>query len=165
MQMKTKIAILVILLTSLCSCHTANSIPILTPTIHLTPTDIPRWQLYEAALLEATIKMEGLCEWVILGVSGNEVYVYTLCQATGPRKTAMSVPAVVYLSENGTIEDVVIPRPGADYPKDVESLFPPDIQETIFAGDAYGPRTAEHLDDRIINGGPPLIIVKGTPMP
>lgn len=75
----TNIAILVLLLISLSSCRTANSIPTMTATTHLTPTDIPRWQLYERALLEATIKMDGLCEWVILGVSGQRsLCVHTL---------------------------------------------------------------------------------------
>ena len=164
--MKIKTIILVLLLTSLCSCHTGNSVPTLTPTTHPTPADIPRWQLYEAALLEATIGegKEGLCEWTILGVSGNEVYVYTLCQATGRTKTAASVPAVIYLGESGEIENVIVPRDGMT-DVDIRTLFPKDIQDMISAGNAYGPRTAEHLDDRIINGGPPLIVVLGTPMP
>ncbi|MEW5869737.1 MAG: membrane lipoprotein lipid attachment site-containing protein [Chloroflexota bacterium] len=140
--------------------------PTLTPTTHPTPTDMPRWQLYEAALLEATIKREdGLCEWTIMGVSGNEVYVYTLCQATGRIKTAMSVPAVIYLGESGEIENVVIPRDGIYYGEDIRALFPKDVQEKIFARDVDGPRRKEHLDDRMINGGPPLIVVLGTPMP
>lgn len=167
MHVKIKIIILILLLISLCSCHTGNSLPTLTATPHPTPTDIPRWQLYETALLEAAIgeEKEGLCEWTILGVSGNEVYVYTLCQATGRIKTAASVPAVIYLGESGEIENVIIPGDGENYPVDIRALFPKDVQDTIFARDAYGPRTAEHLEDRIINGGPPLIVVLGTPMP
>jgi hypothetical protein len=165
--MITKIVILILLLVSLSSCQMGNSIPILTATTYPTPTDIPRWQLYEAALLEATIgeDKEGLCEWTILGVTGNEVYVYTLCQATGRIKTAMSVPAVVYLRENGAIEGVLIPRPGIDYPKDVESLFPPEVQDIIYGRKSGGIASSEHLRARIENSGPPLIVVLGTPMP
>ncbi|MEW5872286.1 MAG: hypothetical protein AB1894_23690 [Chloroflexota bacterium] len=163
--MKTKIMILVFLLASLCSCQTGNSVPTPIATTHPTLTDIPRWQLYEAALLKATIKMDGLCECAILGTSGNEVYVYTLCQATGPRQTAMSVPAVIYLSEDGAIEDVVIPRSGEDYPKDIETLFPVEIQEIIYGRKSGGIASSEHLRARIENGGPPLVVVLGTPMP
>ncbi len=165
--MKTKIAILVLLLVSLSSCHTANSIPTLTTTNLPTSTDIPRWQHYEAALLGATIgeDKEGLCEWTILGITGNEVYVYTLCQATGRIKTAASMPAVIYLGESGDIEKVIIPRDGIDSGVDIRALFPQDVQEKITALDVDGSRRKEHLDDRIINGGPPLIVVLGTPMP
>jgi hypothetical protein len=165
--MITKKVILILLLVSLSSCQMGNSVPILTATTHPTPTDIPRWQLYEAALLEATIgeDKEGLCEWTILGVTGNEVYVYTLCQATGRIKTAMSVPAAIYLSESGEIENIIIPRDGMHYGDDIRALFPEDVQDTIFARDVDGPRRKEHLEGRIINGGPPLIVVLGTPMP
>ena len=165
--MKTKIVILAFLMVSLYSCHTRNNDPTSTPITQPTPTDIPRWQLYEAALLEAIIgkDKEGLCEWVILGVSGNEVYVYTRCQATGRIKTAMSVPAVIYLEESGEIENVIIPRDGGYYGEDIRALFPEDVQDTIFARDVDGPKRKEHLEDRILNGGPPLIVVLGTPMP
>jgi hypothetical protein len=162
---KTKIVLLFLLVVVLNNCHTGNSVPTLTAPARPTPTGIPRWQLYEAALLEATINLDGLCEWAILGVSGNEVYVYTLCQATGQKETARSVPAVVYLSENGTIEDVVIPRPGADYPRDIESLFPPEVQDIIYGRKSGGIASTEHLRVRMENGGPPLIVVLGTPMP
>jgi hypothetical protein len=165
MQMKIKLAIFILLLLSLCSCNMGNDVSILTPTTYPTPTEIPRWQFYEAALLKATILREdGLCEWTILGVSGNEVYVYALCKATGQIKTAASVPAVIYLNESGVIEKVVIPRDGMTG-IDIRTLFPKEIQDMIYAGNAYGPSTAEHLEDRMINGGPPLIVVLGTPMP
>lgn len=108
---------------------------------------------------------DGLCEWAILGVSGKEVYVYTLCQSTGLRETAMSVPTVVYLNENGTIEEVVIPRDGEYYPKDIESLFPPEVQDIIYERKSGGIISSEHLRARMENGGPPLIVVLGTPMP
>ncbi|MFC1878551.1 hypothetical protein ACFLZW_01435 [Chloroflexota bacterium] len=163
--MKIKQVMFILLLISLSSCNMENNVSTLTPTAYPTLTEIPRWQFYESALLEATVhKEDGLCEWTILGVSGNEVYVYALCQATGRIKTAASVPAVIYLNESGVIEKVVIPRDGMTG-VDIRTLFPPDVQEMIFARDVDGPRRKEHLDDRIINGGPPLIVVLGTPMP
>lgn len=165
--MKIKIIILSLLFISLTGCLTTTKPLISTSTPVVTNTETPRWQLYEAALLKATISMhkEGLCEWMILGISGNKVYVYTLCQATGRIKTAASMPAVIYLGESGDIEKVIIPRDGIDSGVDIRALFPQDVQEKINALDVDGPRREEHLEDRIINGGPPLIIVLGTPMP
>jgi len=69
------------------------------------------------------------------------------------------------LGEGGEIENVIIPRDGMDYGEDIRALFPQDVQEKINALDVDGPRRKEHLDDRIINGGPPLIVILGTPMP
>ena len=89
--------------------------------------------MYEDALLKATVRNEdGLCEWEIMGVSNKQVYVWALCKVRGPVGTAMSVPAVIYLEENGVIEKVVIPRDG-HYGEDIIALFPPEIQNKIFA--------------------------------
>ena len=63
------------------------------------------------------------------------------------------------------IEKIIIPRDGMHYGDDIRALFPEDVQDTIFARDVDGPRRKEHLEDRIVNGGPPLIVVLGTPMP
>lgn len=166
--MKIKIILLCLLFISMTGCLTATKPFTLTSTPLVTATETPRWKLYEAALLDATIhkkENEGLCEWTILGITGNEVYVYTLCQATGRIKTAASMPAVIYLGESGDIEKVIIPRDGIDSGVDIRALFPQDVQEKINTLDVDGPRRKEHLDARIINGGPPLIVVLGTPMP
>ncbi len=165
--MKIKIILIFFLFISLTGCQTATKPFTSTSTLVVTVTETPRWRLYEAALLEATIgeDKEGLCEWTNLGITGNEVYVYTLCQATGRIKTAASMPAVIYLGESGDIEKVIIPRDGIDSGVDIRALFPQDVQEKINALDVDGPRRKELLDDRIINGGPPLIVVLGTPMP
>jgi hypothetical protein len=163
--MNIRISILVLVLFSLCSCSTADSLPTSTATPQPTATEIPRWQLYEKALLEATIQRDdGLCEWSIMGVSGNEVYVYVLCQATEEVRTAVSAPAVIYLDENREIENVVKPRPG-NYAEDIPALFPKDIQEMIIALDVDGSIKKEFFEERKTNGGPPLIVILGTPLP
>ena len=101
--MRIKIILLCLLFISLTGCLTATKPLTLPFTTVVTDTETPRWQLYEAALLGATIgeDKEGLCEWTILGITGNEVYVYTQCQANGEILTAASVPAVIYLGEHG----------------------------------------------------------------
>lgn len=75
------------------------------------------------------------------------------------------MPAVIYLGESGDIEKVIIPRDGTNYGVDIRALFPNDVQEKINALDVDGLIRMEHLEYRILNSGPPLIVVLGTPMP
>jgi hypothetical protein len=168
--MKKNILVLSLALISLCGCHSTSNTPVLTPTSTpsplVTPTDIPRWMMYEAALLKATIgKDDGLCEWALLGIAEKEVYVWVKCKLRGPIGTVMSVPAAIYLGEDGEIIKVAIPRDGKYYPEDVRSLFPPEVQAKIFSHDTGGIADMEHLEARMENGGPPLIVILGTPMP
>lgn len=138
------------------------------PTQSPLPTTMitPRWEIYEAALLKATIgKEDGVCEWSILGNSGKEIYVYVKCKLRGKVGTAMSAPAVIYLGQEGGIEKVTIPRDGKFYPMDIEALFPPDIQARIFAHDTGDSLDPKYLESRLFNGGPPLIVLSGTPLP
>ena len=165
-MLKRNVLILALVFISLCGCHPEDKTLTITPSPIPTPTVAPRWLMYEVALLKATIgKEDGLCEWSILGISGKEVYVWVDCKLKGPIRTAMSVPAVIYLGENGDIEKVTIPRDGEYYPKDVRSLFPPDIQAKIFSHDTGDSIDLKHLEERMNNGDPPLIVVLGTPMP
>lgn len=163
--MKIKTVLFMILLISLYGCYAGESTPSALVPEPL-PTHLPRWRTYELALLEATVGVDkGLCEWVILGEAGQEIYVYALCQVLGPRDTVMSVPAVIYLTDIGVIESVKIPGDGENYHEDIRSMFPANVQTIIFNHSAYGSELVEHLNDREINGGPPLIFVLGTPMP
>jgi hypothetical protein len=164
--LKKKLIALALLFINLWGCYSKDSIRTPTPWVTPTSTVTPRWMMYEAALLKATVgKEDGLCEWAILGTSANEVYVWVDCKLRGPVRTAMSVPAVVYLGENGAIEKVTIPRDGVFYPEDVRALFPPDIQVKIFSHDTGDIIDMKYLEARSNNGGPPLIVVLGTPMP
>lgn len=166
MPLKKKLIALALLFISLCSCHTVNSVPTLTPWVTPTPTEKPRWMDYETALLKGTVGREdGLCEWEILAMADKEVYLWVKCKVREPIGTIMSVPAVVYLGEDGIIEKVTIPRDGVFYPEDVRALFPPDVQARIFTHDTVGIANMDHLETRMNNGGAPLIVVLGTPMP
>lgn len=172
--MKSKTIIYALLLIGLCGCHSVANTPspTSTDTPIPTPTVTPQWMMYESALLKATVrKADGACEWTILGKTDTEVYVYTLCQLRGPIGTAMSVPAVIYLGENGDILEVTIPRDGVFYPQDIKALFPIDIQRKIFShdfGEILKTNDPEHLQARLNTNDrdmAPLIAVLGTPMP
>lgn len=143
-----------------------------TETALPTATVTPRWKTYQTALVNAFLPQgySGVCEWTILGKSSEEVYVWALCRSgsTGP---AMSAPAVIVLDPNGDIQRVEVPSDGAAYSRDVRRLFPPDIQEKIFAfyrttslHAALGSK--EYFDKRFSNPDlPPRIVTLGTPLP
>ncbi len=121
---------------------------------------------YERALSKAVVQTEdGLCEWEILGVSGNEVYVWADCRVREPIGTTGSVPAVIRLGENGEIENTTIPRDGNLYVIDVQNFFPVEIQDMISHPKVDGSAAEKHLDERLIDGGPPLIVIDEIPLP
>ncbi len=135
-----------------------------TPIVHLTTTPIPRWVEYESALANAILPkgIQGRCEWELLGQRGAEVYVWAMCFTGG---MAGSMPAVVHLAVNGKIENVQVPRDGSFYSRDVRALFPPEVQEKVFAYQSP-PNLGAHIRARLANPNlPPLIVVSGTPLP
>ena len=134
--------------------------PAPTPTLAATPTiyfDIPtpmptepvfpfitpdafqvqRWQEYEDALVRTILSYrlpeEVVCEWEILGQTTQEVYVYTYCAdlySVGPSQA--SIPALIHIGEDGSVQNVEIPGAGSSYGPDIKRLFPTSIQERIF---------------------------------
>ncbi len=158
--------ILIVILAGLSGCQllspTITSEPSIAPTI----TSLPRWWIYETALSQAILqKPDGLCEWLILGKSNNEVYVLTECKARGPIGTAGYAPAVIYLAGNGEIDKVAIPRDSPYYNSDIRSLFPSDLWDKIFGFSLDGDQAEKHIDERMTSNGPPLIALSGTPLP
>ncbi len=136
------------------------------PSIVPTITSVPRWRIYEIALSKATLhKEDGLCEWLILGKSANEVYVLTECNARGPVRTGVYGPVVIYLAQNGEIDRTVIPRDGTYYNSDIRSLFPSSVWDQIFHFSLDGDQAEKHIDERMTSNGPPLIALSGTPLP
>ena len=136
----------------------------LTNTFVPTPAATPRWMIYEKALAGAILP-GSLCEWEIWGTSEREVYLWVFCRDLVG--SMASVPAIIYLKEDGEIERVVIPSDGVGYPVDVRALFPPDIQNRIFANE-FSSRTdaaRKHISKRLGDHSPPLIVLSGTPMP
>jgi len=140
-------------------------------------TTTPRWIEYEKALAKALLPIAypieesgvGLCEWVILGSKGNAVYVWAVCQvASTASGSAGSVPAVIYMSSNGKIEEVALPRDGTDYGPDIQKLFPPDVQDKIHDLDSYFDARAamDHIALRRKDPTiPPMIVEAGTSLP
>jgi hypothetical protein len=135
---------------------------------------LARWQEYEKALAEKFISHhipeDVLCEWVLLGQSEQEVYVWANCQSTFPdadsRYAAMSAPAVIYIGTAGSVQNV---RIAFFYPDDVHSLFPPDIQKVILANGSdlrsLKIQMSEHIISRVKNPEPPLIVLIATALP
>lgn len=133
-----------------------------------TPT--PRWAEYEEALLRATLPGQtqvvyGLCEWTLLGASKREVYVWALCKQYSEHGASISTPAVIVLDVQGNIHEVKIPGPDSQFSKDVHSWFPKDVIDKIAAYQTHDSINGEFLRNREKNGGPPLIVVLGTPLP
>ncbi|MCD4671180.1 MAG: hypothetical protein K8R77_00820, partial [Anaerolineaceae bacterium] len=145
--------------------------PSSTISVYITPNadQLARWQEYEKALakkiIPSPIPENVLCEWVILGQSENEVYLWAFCQLPGEIPTGASVPAVVYLGTDGVVQSVEIPGDGSLYPVDVHRLFPANIQEIIFAHLIDVRKMEEHIAYRMKNPEPPLLILDSTLMP
>jgi hypothetical protein len=135
---------------------------------------VERWTEYEKALAMKLLppnplRGEVLCEWVILGRSAQEVYVWAFCQSPPysenlPASIA-SVPAVIYLREDGSVRDAQKPGSGTTYADDVRKLFPPAVQEIIFTHVVDTSQMEAHINLRRENPEPPLIILSATPIP
>jgi len=146
---------------------TRPTIPIITPD----RIQVERWKEYEEALKQRILPTWTfkplLCEWDILARGVQEIYVWALC---GSSKGTDMRPAVIYLSADGSIRSVEIPKRGS--PSDVDRLFPPEAQARFYyyTGDSvlFG-RLKEMLDHLYYretrSEEPPLIVLLATPMP
>lgn len=147
--------------------------PTAAATPPLTPTEMEnvRWQKYQNALTSAflstaTPKIQGLCEWEILGQSGQEVYVWAMCQtAADSDGMAVSAPAVIRLDAKGQIQGVDMPRDGAHYGPDIRQLFPRRVEKMIFDHDVDTGAMWDHIQKRHQHPEPPLIVLTKTPLP
>lgn len=175
--MKKQLCIFIFLALIFSSCNTRSNLQIPTPSSlpepRHTPTctpigvEVPRWSRYEAALSRAVLGTEdGLCEWEIYGVSGNEVYIWVFCESRSVDGPGGSVAAVIYLEDNGEIGRIAFPSNHSVFsPELVRTLYPPDIQPTIFA-EGFDIKAAEtSMNARRTSDGPPLIVTQGTPLP
>ena len=150
------------------------------PTPDYSPTPLPRWRLYEMALAKAMFTFDVypshntanvFCEWEVYGHTQYRVYLYAVCQdAASADGSAGSMPAVLYLAADGTIEKAVIPEDGAGYRPSVERMFPADIlpyvnsSSSLFAYDSNA--AIAHIDYRREHPGtPPQIVADGVELP
>lgn len=146
-------------------------VPTPTPTqpgeMLITPDGIQveRWKEYQTALAKNVLAdlppEEVLCEWEILGRSGNDVYVWAVCKG---RLSSASLPAVIHLESDGAALSVERPT---NWSRDIPRLFPPDMIEKFAhyqAGRAG--ELIEHIEWRRTHPDePPLIILSATPTP
>ncbi len=152
-------------------------IPMITPDA----IQVERWKEYEDALARTILSFlpreEVICEWEILGRSGDDLYVWAVCTSiissgTSPISgteifSSSSIPAVIHLREDGSVQSVEIPGAGSFYARDISHMFPPDVQEEI---ERYHFRGAgeifEHIKWRRTHPEePPLIVLSATPIP
>ncbi len=140
-------------------------IPIITPDA----IQVERWKEYQTALALSLLSKFPpefiLCEWIILGQSGQEVYVVAVCGSSGARS---SRPAVIYLNPDGSIQNVESVGYGSTRSLNIQRLFPPDIQEMIYSESTHmiSEQLREHLDWRLSNHEePPLIVLSAIPTP
>lgn len=149
------------------------------PTIKVATTahsdQLARWREYEHALASKLLFLhppeEIICEWEILGQSGREVYVWAVCKGLPPAGRSelyapiASVPAVIYLRSDGSIQSVEFPGYSSSYAEGVHRLFPMGIQEKIFNRLVNIAEMVTHAEARRKINGPPLIVVLATPQP
>jgi hypothetical protein len=140
------------------------------------PDQLERWREYEGCLAERLLAFlppeEVLCEWEVLGQSGDEVYVWAACMGTAlvgqvnPGYPRMSIPAVIHLGEDGAVQNVEIPGAGTLYAREIREMFPADVQERIFGDSIDYQRLGEHLLWRREHPDePPIVVLDATQMP
>jgi hypothetical protein len=123
---------------------TQPPIPILTPDA----IQVERWREYQTELAKALLSFDpehpegydpeaykdALCEWDILGRSGQEAFVWADC-VSADGLALKGNPAAIYLEPYGSIREVSVARAGAD-PRTQFAvydlhLFPMYIQEKL----------------------------------
>jgi hypothetical protein len=140
------------------------------------PDQLARWSEYEHALARKFLSYlppeEVLCEWEILGQSGQEVYVWAFCLGLPPAgkgkeyAPGASIPAVIHLKSDGSVQSVELPRDaGLSYAEGIRKIFPKDVQEKIFGRLVNIAGMVAHAQLRRETPEPPLIILLATPHP
>jgi hypothetical protein len=146
-----------------------------TPAASATP-ELPHWKLYERALADILLgppgrtlpdlsQDHGLCEWVILGQEGHDVYIWTVCQvAYSASGSAASAPMIIRLGEDGSIAEVIGPLDGSG---NVATLFPKGLLDGIYDSPSAGlPDAMDHIDLRRHDPSiPPQIVLDGVQLP
>ena len=149
-----------------------TSVPTPTPTrpgaALITPDGIQveRWKEYQTALAKKILAHlppeEVLCEWEILGRSGNNVYVWAVCRG---KDGGGSLPAVIHLESEGAV--LSVETAGSNWSANIAKLFPPDVREKFAHYQSGRAREMQkHIEWRRAHSEePPLIILAATPTP
>jgi hypothetical protein len=152
---------------------TQPPVPILTPGA----IQVERWKEYQTELIKAVLSgydpalyKYALCEWDILGRSGQEVYVWAWCATRGGGGGKR--PAVIHLDTNGAIQKVTVPAiNNLTWVSQIQAMFPEDVREKLdlyyFNVCVYCGRPEElriHLNYRETHPEePPLVVLLATP--
>ena len=178
--------VMLLLLVSTLACNTVNIGVFPTPTYEdvepfpVTPPPAPtrdpslppRWVEFERALASVLLgpsgnivpdvsRNQGLCEWEFWGQKGEQVYVWAEC--LNEAGTAVSSPAVIFLSEDGHIKAVVMPQEGWG---NIEELFPDPVLPLIYGNAFDAVASMQRLELRQMDPSiPPLIVEQGAEMP
>lgn len=156
---------------------TGNSVPTLPQAgnsfIPFEPAQLERWKEYETALAEKLLPQyprdKVLCEWELTHKSEQKIIAWAVCMTTltSPDISiyffpAASVPAVINLNADGSVQSVEIPEYGEQYLSDFRRLFPngawKDFPNVL--------AMEKHLHWRRINRTePPLVVLNATATP
>jgi hypothetical protein len=138
---------------------------------YITPDSIQleQWKEYERALAQALMPGYApgkiICEWEILGRSGQELYVWAVCGGAHNSSTVIKT-AVIRLRSDGTVEQIEVPGNGSANAPDIRRLFPEYLQQRIFDHAIDLNRLIAHLERRRIHPEePPLIVLSATVTP
>jgi hypothetical protein len=152
-----------VILNSLTAQPTQPVIPWVTPD----PVQVEKWRDYENALAADILSYlppeNVLCEWEILGRSGNEVYVWAVCGEIWETRVGLEGLAIIYLRADGSVEHVLS---GMYFPEQIRPIFPPDVQERYFGGQIHFQELVDRLRLRLRQSyESPLIVLRATPTP
>ena len=141
-------------------------IPVITPDV----IQVERWQEYQTELAKSLLSFlppeEVLCEWEILGRSGQEVYLWAVCTG-GMYDSSTSTSVLIHLEADGAVQSVEIPGSGSKRNSNILKMFPAYVRDK-FASYHFGGamKMSEHIDWRQSHPEtPPLIVLSATPVP
>ena len=134
---------------------TSTTTPTLIPTMPSPPIITPdaiqveRWKEYQTELAKVLFSYDpaypqshygpdeykdALCEWDILGRSGQKVYLWAICASPDLLKTPRK-PVVIHLESDGSIREVKVAEEGTDSRTQLATydlhLFPIEIQAKL----------------------------------
>lgn len=86
--------------------------------------------------------------------------------STGRPSLHSTMPAVIHIQADGSVESVEIPRGGNDYAADIRQMFPTDAAEKYFGRLIHFQELTDHLNWRREHPEElPLIVLNANPTP
>jgi WD40 repeat protein len=122
--------------------------PAAPPQASLLPqTDPPRSTIEKDLARGMSLSPDSLCEWEVWGRLDQEVYVWALCEEA-PGGTAASMPLALTLDAAGDVAGIRAPGEGLNYAASIRRIFPPEVQERIFAHQFDGAAALQRIASR-----------------